>query len=218
MAETTGNPVDDSFYIERRRDMLEELEIVRLRLEYVRRQYDTRIVYATMDGTISHAMDFAPGRLSQTEYSRQNPLAVIADAPFSIFVVVSREAAMLEVGSRLEMDVGGFMYWTEVIDPAEWGIERPDLTNLAWTEAVLKVEGGILFPARTMGRINAVVAVSRDVLYLPWSAIHTATDGRRFVYVLEDDIRQMRTVETGLEGTLFTEITSGLAMGEAVIL
>jgi multidrug efflux pump subunit AcrA (membrane-fusion protein) len=209
MADVSGIPVDDSFYINQRRDLLEDLAMLRAELDYIRRQYESRLIRASMDGVITTAMTF-----TERQWSTHNQhVATIADQTLSLFIVEMREAQVMEPGMRFEMDVAGNMMWAEVIDPAEHGIIRPETTR---DEAILIVEGGGTFSHRALGRIHAVFAAAYDVLYVPGIAVHS-TDDRHFVYVLEDGIRRIRLVEIGLESAIFTEIVSGLSLGERVV-
>ncbi|MCL2605396.1 MAG: efflux RND transporter periplasmic adaptor subunit [Defluviitaleaceae bacterium] len=210
MAEISEVPIDDSFYINQRRDMLEDLYMLRLELDYFRRQYESRLVRAPIDGIVTNAMAFIERQFSAANHQ----VAVIADQTLSIFVVDVREAEIMEIGSRYEMDVAGTFVWVEVIDPLEWGIERPPQV---WVEAILIADGGGTFAARAIGRINAVLAGAYDVLHVPTAAIHSVND-QHFVYVLEDGLRRLRMVEIGLHSPQFTEIIGGLTQGEEVVI
>jgi hypothetical protein len=140
-------------------------------------------------------------------------VAVIADQTVTSFVVLSmRESELIQPGMRYEMDVHGTMIWVQAIDPEEIGMEQ---TETIRREAVLMIESGEVFPPRTMGRIHAVFASARDVLYIPSRAVHTVA-GQHHVYVLEEGMRRFRKVEIGLVGTWTTEIVSGLEEGEEV--
>jgi multidrug efflux pump subunit AcrA (membrane-fusion protein) len=56
-----------------------------------------------------------------------------------------------------------------------------------------------------------------DVVIVPTEAIQTGVDGS-YVYILDaDNIAHRVTVETGLVGDGVTEVTSGLAGGEALV-
>ncbi|MGV8908541.1 MAG: efflux RND transporter periplasmic adaptor subunit [Propionicimonas sp.] len=65
--------------------------------------------------------------------------------------------------------------------------------------------------------ISVTTATSADVLYLPTSAV--ATDGTQsYVMRVADGKRSKVQVATGMTGTTGTEITSGLAEGDVVVL
>jgi multidrug efflux pump subunit AcrA (membrane-fusion protein) len=210
MAEVSGVPVDDSFYITQQQDLQEDLHMIRLELDYIRRQYENRLVRATIDGVVTNAMTFAERQWT----SNNHYIATIADHSLSFFVVSVREAQVIQIGERFEMDVAGNLFWVEVVDPKEYGIIRPETS---WVEAILVVDGPATFAPRTVGRIHAVFATAWDVLYVPLQSVHTVND-KYYVYVIEDGLRRLREVEIGLEGTRFTEITKGLELGEVVVL
>ena len=70
----------------------------------------------------------------------------------------------------------------------------------------------------TLGAIVAVVKQRSQVLCVPAQAVHSA-DGRDYVYVLgEDQMREVKWIETGLYGDSTVEVLSGLTEGERVIL
>jgi len=210
MAEMSGVPVDDSFYINQRRDLVEDLGRLRLELEYLQRQYESRLVRATKDGTISSAIIFTERTTSGTT----DPVAIIADQHITFFVVTASEARYLRPGDQFELSMTGTYFPVEVIDPEEWGIERPEV---AWDEALLVLIDGGLFMPRAIGHIRAVFEAVYDVLYLPNVAIHRVDD-REFVYVLEENgLRRIRDVQTGLVGSTHTEVISGLVEGEVVV-
>jgi hypothetical protein len=209
MAEVSGVPVDDSPHLNRLADMREDLYMLRLEKDYVQRQYESRLIRAGMSGVVTFVMPFA----QRTNSVLQQHVATISDHSVSFFVVRSREAAYLNVGDRFEMDVGGTLLWVEVIDPVEWGIERPEVE---WVEAIFMVDGGGVFAPGARGAIRVVFEAVHDVLYLPIRAVHTVGE-RRFVYVLEDGIRRIRDVEIGRVGTLYIEITKGLELGEVIV-
>ncbi|MCL2202362.1 MAG: biotin/lipoyl-binding protein [Defluviitaleaceae bacterium] len=210
MAEVSGIAVDDSFYINTRRDLREDLEMLRRELDYLRRQYENRLIRAGMDGVVTRAIVFAERSFSVFG----NHVATISDQTLSIFVVSMREAQVMQPGERFEMDVAGNLVWVEVVDPEEMGIHRPET---AWIEAILVADGGGVFASNAMGRIHAVFAASYDVLHVPFRAVNYV-NGRHFVYVLEDGLRRLRHVEVGLEGTNYTEILDGLRLGEVVVI
>ena len=69
-----------------------------------------------------------------------------------------------------------------------------------------------------IGYIVAVVDQRSQVLCVPSAAVHSA-EGRDYVYVLgEDQMREVKWIETGLYGDSMVEVVSGLTEGERVIL
>ena len=63
------------------------------------------------------------------------------------------------------------------------------------------------------------VSSAEDALYVPTAAITTATDGTSTVDVVgDDDEVTTTTVELGVAGDSGTEITSGVEVGETIVL
>jgi len=211
MAELTDIPVDDSFYINQRADLLVDLQMLQMELDYLQRQYESRLIRATMDGVVSRVITFAERMTS----SFGHHVATISDQTLSVFVVATREAQIMYVGERFEMDIAGTDVWVEVVDPEEWGIERPETP---WIEAVLVADDtGAIFAPNAIGRIHAVFGTAYDVMHIPRTAVYYV-NGQHFVYVLENGLRRVRTVVIGLEGTVYTEVISGLTLGEEVVI
>ena len=67
--------------------------------------------------------------------------------------------------------------------------------------------------------VTAVVTVAeaRNVLRVPAAAVRTVGSGH-VVTVVSNGTNQVRQVEVGVEGDSFTEIRSGLAAGEQVVI
>ncbi len=69
----------------------------------------------------------------------------------------------------------------------------------------------------TMGTIYYTIDSRQQVLTLPSRAIRTA-EGKNYVYVLgENDIPEVKWIETGLWGDSLVEVTSGLEEGDYVV-
>ena len=69
----------------------------------------------------------------------------------------------------------------------------------------------------TVGNIVYTIDARENVLTLPSKVIRTA-DGRNYVYVLgENDVREVKWIETGLWGDTMVEVISGLEEGEYVV-
>ena len=78
--------------------------------------------------------------------------------------------------------------------------------------------GNAIIEVGTVGSIVAVVDRRSQVLCVPAAAVHSA-EGRDYVYVLGDDqMREVKWIETGLYGDSMVEVLSGLSEGERVIL
>lgn len=74
-----------------------------------------------------------------------------------------------------------------------------------------------IFESGLNGTIYMELEKKSNVLCIPNDALHEAEEGM-FVYVLENELLNMRYVETGLSGMEVTEIVSGLEQGDIVVL
>nr|WP_232841460.1 efflux RND transporter periplasmic adaptor subunit [Caldicellulosiruptor acetigenus] len=66
--------------------------------------------------------------------------------------------------------------------------------------------------------VDIKLGEKKNVLKVPSEAILTDKNGQSFVYIVENGVAQQRKVEVGLSSDLETEIKSGVAAGEKVIL
>ena len=210
LAEISGTPVDDLQFLESRLEILEEMVMLDSRIAYLRRQDEARYLRASMDGVVSQAAVFVDGMLSRSGQI----IAIITDNTFTAFVVRSHMAEFMNVGDRFDMTIGVLTYLMEVVDPEVVGFTPGDGSQ---PEAFLIFVD--LPPALRPG-IRATVQVVfeevDDTLYIPRQALRRSAY-RTFVYVLEGDLRLLRDVTIGIEGTTIVEILSGLSEGEQVI-
>ena len=82
----------------------------------------------------------------------------------------------------------------------------------------LPEETALTMGVGTNATITLVLESREQVLCVPSKAVHSSEDGD-YVYVLgENDIREIRWIETGLHGDALVEVVSGLTEGESIIL
>jgi multidrug efflux pump subunit AcrA (membrane-fusion protein) len=208
IAEVTGQAADDSAYRQQRAAYENDLEMNRIRTEYLQFENERRLLRSNIDGTVSSVMPF---RLGDTSTADQR-VVTVADQTQSIFSVRGTDINLLEVGRQYVLKVNNVEYMAEVIDPSA-------INRYISDEAYLQVldTGGTAFNTRSYGSVHVVLAEVKNVLKLPKLAVHFA-NGRVFVYLLEDGMRTIRDVEAGLEGTAEYEIKSGLTTDDIVIL
>jgi membrane fusion protein, macrolide-specific efflux system len=66
--------------------------------------------------------------------------------------------------------------------------------------------------------LNVVVAEADNVLYVPASAVKTAGGNKTVTVVTSSGAQEVRQVEVGVMGDTYTEIKSGLELGERVVI
>jgi len=209
-AEATETPVDDRRYLHQINDLRADLDLVRQEIVYLAAEYETRLLRASIDGTITRVMVLTEGMHSDI---RSN-VATISDYTTAVFEVRGANSELLDLGDRFEMEIGDDIFWAEVINPDDIDIFRP---NPEAQVAFLVLDEDVTFPPNVRGRIRHVFADVQDVLYVYSGALREVED-RVFVFVLEDGVRQIRDVQIGLRGTHTVEILSGLSEGEVVVI
>jgi HlyD family secretion protein len=94
--------------------------------------------------------------------------------------------------------------------------------NVDMAQIMVDFNRGTLMQTKTYLGLQANVEVtcnsSGNVLVIPTQALHRASDGATYVYVLNGNTPEKRTVETGESTTALVEIRSGLSEGERVVL
>ena len=94
-------------------------------------------------------------------------------------------------------------------------------------ETVAKYDGDTLYfvaedaaeqpDVGSRGNANIVLGRAEDVLYLPNSVIRTISGKKAVYFENEDGLKDLKYIETGLTGNLYTEITGGLEFGDEVL-
>jgi multidrug efflux pump subunit AcrA (membrane-fusion protein) len=207
-AAVTGNPVDAAAFIDQRNRLNNQLEMIRIDMEYLREQDDRRVLRAGIDGIVTHVIRFREGDTARADQR----VLTISDQTRSIFMARGAEAQQLVIGERYEMVINREPYWVVVADPAELGVLRADAN-----EMYMIVEDDTAFASNASGVLHFVMDKRDDTLFIPATAVRKVGD-RVFVYVLEDGMRTLREITLGLEGNIRSEILHGLSLGEVIIL
>lgn len=199
-------------YSYQREDYQDKIDMNNVRLEAYQKEMEGGGIYAGMDGVVSEVY----GNLSQ----------MISDVNTRVFSIVDDSSSRFQA-SR-----------TEYADWFSEGEVYDMVVKIGRNEIVCRVtpwkmdsweDGSIILemaegePAADIqtgsrGYLTIELGRRENVLAVPTVAIHTA-GGKSYVYVSgENDIREIKWVETGFVGDKTTEIISGLEAGEAIIL
>lgn len=194
-----------------REDWQDAINLDMLQLEQLRREAaDSRLV-AGMSGTVSHIKEKLEGSTSV----RGEEVMTIIDGSECLFMTqVPEYVSCFKEGEEVYMEIisgsGAGKYTLLPYEMEEWGEQQ--LFSLAEGAENATIEVG------TIGSIVAVVDRRSQVLCVPTAAVHSA-EGGDYVYVLgEDQMREVKWIETGLYGDSMVEVLSGLTEGERVIL
>jgi len=204
-----GEAIDDNWYNDEAIALRTELAARQLTTQHIQAEDERRVLRSPINGTVTHAMAFREGDTSTVEVRA----VTIADETQSILSVSGRETQYLIPGDIHIVTVNGEPLEAVVIDPEEWGIQASE------DQAFLTPYGDetVYFPARTFATLQLMLEEVRDVISIPFTALHVVDDWS-FVYVMEDGIRVIRDVETGMEGNIGVEIVRGLSEGEIITL
>lgn len=166
---------------------------------------------AGMDGTIS----FVKSNLEGSASIEGEEIMRIIDSSECLFAVENVDyAPYFKEGVATAMNIssgtGAGDYELIPYDMENWG------EKLLFT--IANDDGSTTIDVGTMGIMKVVLGEKKQVLSVPVGAVHIA-DGKSYVYVLgEDNMREVKWIETGLLGDAYAEVISGLEEGEKVIL
>jgi len=211
-AELTETPVDDWYYVGRRGQLREQMDFVQAEVRHLSEVERARHAIAPKAGTVIQARAFTEGDLSTL-----SAVAVITDTPDTVFVLAHAQAGGISPGDIFEMRLtqGGQVYdvIAEAIDPSDLDIDPGE--SLVPQVFLVVPDPPTMLATGALGNITYTFS-AQDVLAVPTRNIRHL-DGKHFVFVLENGVRNVRYIEVGLQAVDYTEVVSGLAVGELVI-
>lgn len=197
-------------YNRRREELQDALELDRMELDIMRQELRNSRVYAGIDGTVYRIQKDLEGSTSK----EGEVIMTVIDNSKSLFETNAVEyAGYFREGETVSMTVlagsASGKYELLPYNMSSWG----EVLQFSIYDgpAITDIEVG------TGGTMYLTLDSRSNVLFLPSSAVNSADD-KYYVYVAdEDNMRQIRWVETGLFGDDSIEILSGLEEGEKVI-
>lgn len=192
-------------------DYQDAIEMAQLKLDALLEEEKNSYVYAGMDGKVTDLKTNLAGSTSDTD----TVIMTIIDDSECLF-----EAEQMEYREYFTPD-------TELSLSIVSGVGAGQYTLIPWNMeewdekmyfSLVESTGESVIEVGAFGSASFVGNKREQVLTVPVQALHRS-DGRTFVYVLGDNnIREVRFVEIGLEGDTNAEVLSGLTEGEVVIL
>lgn len=193
-----------------REDYSDAIEFDRQKLAQLKTDYKNSKIYAEKSGVVYSLKDNLEGSTSKMG----EVVMSIVDSNECLFLAESPEyAAFFKSGDLFSMNI------TAGNSSGEYELAPYDIENWGETQTFTIVSGpdGYSLDVGAYGIIKVVVEEKKDCLYLPSAVVHTA-DEESYVYILdENNMRQVRFVETGLYGDDTVEIKSGLEEGDKVV-
>ena len=202
-----GNPIEADVLSDERDGLQTELHIYQIAANHLQAEDDLRVLRTHMNGTVTHTMAFRPGDLSNPDAR----VVTIADETQQLFSVIGSDSRYLVPGDIHTVYVNR--------EPIQAIVVNPDVRGEAEDDRAFLTAYGdeaLYFPDRTFATMQLILEEIENVLIVPSSAIHVV-DEREFVFVIENDLRVIRDVVTGMVGNHGIEIISGLTEEEIVV-
>ncbi len=193
-----------------RESLQESIRLDKKQLEQVKKEMRESRVYAKLDGIV----DGLKERLEGTTSVRNEVIMKIMDSSECYFIVKDKSyAPYFKEGEGVDMSIAyGTGAGTHTLVPYEMDKWSDVLVFTMAEDSDIVIEPG------TSGTLKILLDQRKQVLCLPANAIHQADD-KQYVYVLgENNMREVKWIETGLTTSDKVEIISGLEEGEKVIL
>ena len=198
-------------YVYLREDYNDAIYAAQLRLEELKEEAAQGRIYAGMSGTVSYVKPDLEGSVSV----KDEMVIKIIDGSECVFESESIEYADCftedtQAEFLIVTDSGAVQCHLKPFDMESWG-ERLYFV-VAEEDVELNVGVG------NAGTLKVITEQKTQVLTIPARAIYVA-DGKSYVYVVgENNMREVKWIETGMYGDSMVEILSGLEEGEKVIL
>lgn len=191
-------------------DCEDALALDRAQLAQLQKNMKDSVLRAGINGTVSKIQE----RLEGSTSVKDEEVIKIIDSTECLFAVedLSLRDCFTE-GTEVDMSIaygsGAGDYKLVPYDIENW--DEVFLFSISEGNQETVIEVG------TMGTMRYTTDYRTQVLTVPLKAVHQA-DGKSFVYVLgENQMREVKWIETGLFGDDKVEVISGLAEGEKVI-
>lgn len=197
-------------YRYRREDYQDAIELDRQQLENTLRAIEQSRIYAGMDGEMSYVNP----ELEGLKVTGGQTIMKIIDSTRCLFEARAKDTRYVDrfrEGEAMVLTIIRGRVSTEV-EVLPYDVEHwEDTLYFELPERREEIEVG------TVGTIYYTIDSREQVLTLPSRAIRTA-EGKNYVYVLgENDIPEVKWIETGLWGDSLVEVISGLEEGEYVV-
>lgn len=204
--------IEQSYRYERE-DLEDAIRLDRMELEAIKKSMEEGRIYAGMDGEISYINS---NLSSMTSVAGESVIKII-DSSVCLFETTRTEYAQyFNENETVEMTVGTGKN-AVTVEAIPYEMEKWE-ENGKLTFELVNAGENVEVAVGTSAVITLEISRKEHVLCIPSQAVHEA-DGKSYVYVLgENDIREVKWIETGLYGDSMVEVVGGLTEGESIIL
>jgi macrolide-specific efflux system membrane fusion protein len=200
-------------------------------VDEAQRTVDGTVLRAPMAGTVTAVNGTLGGSSGGSSGGGNNSSSSSSSSSSSGFVQLASLGKMQVAASYAEADAtklkagqAATVTWsalsgTRVAGKVSTIAPTASTSNNVNTYAVVLTLDSVPVGARIGQTVTAVVTVAdvTDALRVPTAAVRTA-GGQRTVTVSTNGVTEVRRVEVGVEGDSFSEIKSGLTVGEQVVI
>lgn len=200
--------LDDYSY--QREDYLDKIEFDNKELEKTKKELASSKIYSSMNGIVYHITRGLEGSIAK----KGEVVMTIVDNANGLFEAEDPDLlTAVHEGDMVSMDViygdAAGNYTLTPYNRSSWGDKQ--IFSIVDSPENQGLEVG------TMGTMTVTLESRENVLTLPVGTVFDA-DGEHYVYVLNDEnMREVRFIEIGLEGNNKVEILSGLNEGDQVV-
>lgn len=196
-----------------------KLEIAQMLLKETKEQYESRTMYAQIDGTVIFVEELLPGDWVEAYQPLVN-IATPDPLQLSFQVTNVSAAADVKVGMKADVIIDNQSFEGKVVQTPS---SAPKVNNRELADQFAKrlyIDVSDRPSSTTFGTyadIRITMQEKVDALVIPKGALRTYM-GRQYVQVLDGESRREVDVETGLQTSTEVEIIKGLEEGQQVIL
>jgi HlyD family secretion protein len=210
-----GYSLDDQIKLQEK-----QVEIAQLNLQSIKQNMDKqqRYVKSQINGVVT-SINAREGNV----FSSVQLPAVTVEDPENLQIVLNvnqYDAINISEGQKALIRFGEktFDGAVKMVSPAATKvITQTGAENVVKVYVDILNNDGTIKPGFNVD-VDIKLGEKKNVLKVPSEAILTDKKGQSFVYIVENGVAKQRNVEVGLSSDLETEIKSGVAVGEKVIL
>jgi len=198
-------------YTYQREDLSDDIEFNEMEIADMKRELSNSRIYASMDGMVSYVAN----NLERSVCKKDETVITVIDGKEGIWAIDNgaQYAQYFHEGDMIDLNVSaGSAKGDYVVTPYQMG---------SWGDTLKfdTVEGpendGV--DVGTIAYMVMVIEKVEDVTAVPTDALYQAESGY-YVYVLDEEgMKSINWVEIGLIGDDYTEIKSGLSVGEQIV-
>ena len=188
-----------------------DIELSKLQLENLNENFNDSRLVSPIDGTIDFVTDAIEG-----EYVDAYKTIVRVADPKNLQIQYSDDRVEdFELGMAVSLKSGNDTSSGVVVaTPANMPVDADEKVRKSIRIKPDKIPTDVKIG--DSAEITVILAKKDDVIAIQKNLIHTVGE-RKYVYVLEDNIRKERDVEVGLENTTEIEIVKGVSEGDKLI-